>query len=787
MSNTLPIEQIKDRFTQALDLGHVVVQSPTGSGKSTHLPLWCMQKGRVLVIEPRRLACRSLARYVAQIHNSELGQSIGYAVRFDQQYGKNSQLVFVTPGIALRWFAQDKLIEFSCIILDEFHERRWDTDLLAALLKRHIQKNDMRRIVITSATVDGSRLAQYLDAQLLTSQGRTYPVDVRYSEQRDLPRLKHLENRITACLVELLAAQPEGDVLVFLPGKGEIQSVIATLGNNPDLKQQSIELIPLHAGVDSKTQDKALTPGKQRRIILATNVAETSLTIPGVRIVIDSGLERRTHHRNARTVLGLHQISQAAADQRSGRAGRTAPGLCVRLWGQQARLEPYTPPETSREELTELILAAAAGGNPVQQLQFPDPLPDHAVQRALDLLKDMQALNDTGLLTEHGKRLFPLPLDPLFSHLITAMPNNALRAAMIDLSAALSADRNLLPPLQQEHQHKSLKQWQPLNCDMCTLIAIMRNKVPENIPLNQKAVKEARQIATQTRNALQLGSDNPEFSRQELLAAIIQATPELVYIRRDKRRNALGNGFSEVEIGMESRFSEDDEAAVVLDQHHAPGKGTKKTINRATVMAPVTFQFLAKLNVGDKQYAQPQWMEHRVFTLQQRIYAGRIIHEELIEANGQTARDALADLIVQKRLRRRLSQTLQEDIDAWNLYIHLNDKTERPVDPRMWLSRRLQQLGVESGTDMELIEDHDLKFSGIPDWEREEFDRKYPRQVSLSNLTMTAEYEPRKKIVTLVKINGTRKTAPQQKELPLWGGWAIVFRDGSRVLQIKER
>ncbi len=774
-SPTLPIDTLRMDFDQALCQGHVVVEASTGSGKSTRLPLWCASHGAVLVIEPRRLACRALATHVRTL--APEGVSVGYAVRFDTASAEKAAIVFATPGIVLRWLADGTIQRFHSIILDEFHERRWDTDLILALLVNAGHQH----LILTSATVEGERLARYLNARRLCAEGRQFPVTVSYREERELPRSKHLDKRLLECIQELLPnLSTQGDILVFLPGKGEIQSAYDLLRSRLDL-----EIIPLHAGVSNAQQDAALQRTDCLRIILATNVAETSITIPGVVAVIDSGLERRSHHRNGRTVLGLHTISQAAAEQRRGRAGRLGPGVCVRLWGRQIKLEPFTPPEVVREELTELMLAAAAAGHPAQQLRFVDPLPEHAYNRALKFLQQMQAVDAHGLITEHGRRLFPLPLDPQFAHLITAMPDDDSRSAMIDLASALSVDRPLLGKIDKEDQIEAFNRLSPLQCDALALIKLMRQGNAPGLPVNGNSLKEARQISRQVHSALRLEPIKREFQRDNLLRAVIRAQPDLVFVRREKRPQALGNGDSEVEIGRESRFPEQAQAALVFDQHSIPGKGTLRTINIALCMAPVPFSFLAELELGEARLSQPQWQDNDLLCLQERHYAGRVIDSREIQPQGASAREALGRLILRGSLLAPAGECLQSDIQAWNLFLYLKLAEGEVAEVEGWLQKRLKELGVEQGRDILLIEVQDLRFDGIPEWQRAEFDQRYPRRLQLENLRVNVDYDLSKRRITLTKTDGHRRTPPMSKELPLWSGWQVEYRDGSKLISVR--
>ncbi len=784
----LPIEAIRGDFGRAFAAGNVLVEAPTGSGKSTRLPIWCGEQGRVLVIEPRRLACRALAGHVAELMGGEAGGEVGFAVRFEPCYGDETRILFATPGIALNLLAGQGgadspwrgLAGVTSVMLDEFHERRWDTDLLAALLMRR----DDLRLVVTSATVDGARLAGYFQAQRLESGGRLHPVEIAYAGLEGAPSTRDLDEKAAQAVIRAIDEGEAGDILVFLPGKGEIEALYQRL-----YSKLRVEVVPLHAGSDPQLQRRALRAGDGQKVILATNVAETSLTIPGVRLVIDSGLERRTHHRNGRSVLGLHPISRAAADQRAGRAGRLGPGRALRLWGRRAPLEAHTPPEVLREELTDLMLAAAAAGAAADRLVFPDPLPEHAILRATQRLRGMRAIDENGLLSEHGARIAPLPLDPIFAHLITAMADDASRAVMVDLAAALSAGRPLLRPFHDEAAHRALKEWQPLACDVATVIKVLRETPPAEIPIDPATRKEARRIARHTRIALGLPEslDGPSFDRDKLLERIARAAPELLFVRRAKRREALGNGSDEVTVGRESRFAEDVEAALVLDQHSLPGRGTRQTLSFATCMAPVSLKLLDQLDLGEIELGEIQWSgeQGELRVGMQRHYAGRKVSEIFTQPSGDVARRAIVRLILANRMLKGCGESIREDIAAWNLYLRLGMGEGEVTEPESWLEQRLQQLGVESGEDMLLIEASDLAFFGIPSWERAEFDERHPRKLHLQNLPLAVHYDPGPRKITLERLGGIRKDPPKGWEIPAWSGWKVYFQDASRVIKVR--
>ncbi|WP_299018539.1 DEAD/DEAH box helicase [uncultured Photobacterium sp.] len=792
MSYTLPIDSLKETFLSHLENQHLVVEAETGSGKSTRLPLWAAEKGRVLVIEPRRVACTSLAEFVAEQSGEKLGQGVGYAIRFDNRFDEQSRIVFVTPGVALRWLSEDQLSAFDTIIIDEFHERRWDTDLLLALL----MKLNRHRLVATSATMDGERLADYLGAYRLQAEGRNFHVDVSHvaSDSRNMPDIRGVETKVRQVIAEHY--QLHQDILVFLPGRKEIAQCQSQLKQlfDEQIALGLVDVIPLHASVFDDERHRALTESDKQRIILATNVAETSLTIPGVTLIVDTGLERRTHQRNGRTVLGLHAISRASAEQRKGRAGRVCEGSCIRLYGKAAPLELLTPPELHREELVEPMLAAASCGYRFEDLAFIDTLPLQTVEQAKDKLKLMAAIDDNGHVTEHGKRLYPLPIDTLFAHLITVMPDKASQEAMVDLSAALSVPQRLWQLPSSEEKREQLAKWQSTACDAMTLIKLLREPTPDFLNVDTCVLKEARQLSEQIREALALPQLEVATSvkREPWMLAVMKATPELVFVRREKRRQALGNGYCEVSIGRDSRFSDTAEAAIVFDQFSLPGKGVKQNLTLATCMSPISFDLMISQDMGEEQMGDSQVNDEGCQVEVKRVYAGRVIQTRWQQPQGESARRALISMIMEGALLEGLADKICADIHQWNLYLSLGryqadacTRVAEPVDAAKWFAEQLDALGVESADDLELFTTDDFEFDGIPKWEREEFDQAFPYQVVLTDLTMCIEYHIARKLVIAVHTSGKRKQDPKRWELPRWQGWKVQYRKASRTIDIK--
>ncbi|MCK8087580.1 helicase-related protein [Vibrio sp. 1CM8B] len=789
----LPIDAYQNVFHEQIANSHLVVEAETGSGKSTRLPPWASQHGRVLVVEPRRIACTSLAKYLAQQSGEKLGSKVGYAIKLESEYNEQTDVVFVTPGIALRWLSEDGLANFDVIVVDEFHERRWDIDLLVAILKQKAS----HRLVITSATIEGERLAQYLDANRISCEGRTYQVEIehRANESRTLPDIRHLEQRIAEEVNHQLIAS-SGDMLVFLPGKKEIVQCEQALAKNPD-----IQVVKLHASVSDKERDLALsgrnnnTEGNGlRKVILATNVAETSLTIPDIGVVIDSGLERRTVQRNGRTTLMLKSISRASAKQRAGRAGRVMDGVCVRLYGEHAALELVTPPELQREELTEPMLAAACCGAPLESLPFLDPIPEKSLNSATQTLLTMEAINANHQITEHGKKLYPLPIDALYADIVTRIKTKALKEAMVDLTAALSVPARLYQlPNNAEHL-EALAQQEKEGCDLSLLIQIVRGREYPHLDIDQQALSEAQGLAKQMREVFELPQLEvaSRFQRIELLKTIVNLHPELVFVRRLKRKEAFANGVLEVVLGRQNRFPDNAQAMLVLDTHSLPGRGVKQTLTLATVTAPIPLELIIDAELGEWEQGETVVNDDGVFTEMALVYAGRTITTKLVAAEGQLSLKPIVDLVLNGDQLPGFAKVRTQEIKHWQLYVKLGLDEQTQYTPEieninfeLWFIEQLEVLGVTDVSELEMFDHADIPFDGIPTWLYSEFSEKYPFALSLADLQLDVEYLPARKLIYVHYQSGSRKLSPKRWELPTWSGWRIQYKKASRIIDIK--
>ncbi len=427
----LPLYDEENRIVDALRTGNrLIVVAPTGSGKSTQVPQMILRQGiggdgRIVVLQPRRIAARMLARRVAGELKVQLGEEVGYQVRFENHSGPSTLIKYETDGILLREMLGDPdLRRVSVIVFDEFHERHLYCDLMLgfALRLQATTRPDLK-VVIMSATLDAAQLESSLSpCHSIRSEGRAYPVDIRYLRSEARAKAEPWDTAVRE-VGGLLRERDDGDILVFMPGVYEIRRTVEALKRSPMIRE--CHVLPLYGELPVEEQDRALMPSGGRKIVVATNVAETSLTIEGITMVVDSGLARKASfdaRRGINTLL-VEKISQASADQRAGRAGRLSPGCCVRLWTErdQAGRVRHDPPELHRVDLAETVLQLrVAGVDDLAAFPWVDaPLP-HSVEKAERLLYDLGALTKEGEVTELGRRLASFPLHPRVSRMLVS-------------------------------------------------------------------------------------------------------------------------------------------------------------------------------------------------------------------------------------------------------------------------------------------------------------------------------------------------------------------------------
>ncbi|AZO41000.1 ATP-dependent helicase HrpB [Mesorhizobium sp. M7D.F.Ca.US.005.01.1.1] len=447
----LPVSAVLPALSEALGHGNsAVLVAPPGAGKTTLVPLALLDAswlgaGKIVLLEPRRLAARAAARRMAELLDEEPGATVGYAMRMENRTSAKTRILVVTEGVLARMILDDpELSGISAVIFDEFHERSLDGDfgLALALDVQGALRPDLR-VLVMSATLDGARVARLLSgAQVIESEGRAFPVDIRYDER---PAGTTIEDAMAKAIRAALADE-SGSVLAFLPGQREIERTAERLAGKVGTET---DIVPLYGMLDGKAQDAAIKPPPtgRRKVVLATSIAETSITIDGVRVVIDSGLSRLPRYEPASGLTRLEtvRVSKASADQRAGRAGRTQAGVAIRLWRaeQTAALPAFTPPEILEADLSGLLLDCAAFGvaDPAG-LAFLDPPPAPALNEARALLRALDAIDEAGRLTDAGASMRKLALPVRLAHMVAeaAKSGHAFEAAML---AVLLTERGL--------------------------------------------------------------------------------------------------------------------------------------------------------------------------------------------------------------------------------------------------------------------------------------------------------------------------------------------------------
>ncbi|WP_132985977.1 ATP-dependent helicase HrpB [Luteimonas terricola] len=535
-----PIDELIPAIRESLAVHpRLVLEAPPGAGKTTRVPLalldapWLAGR-RIVMLEPRRVAARAAAGFMASSLGEDVGQTVGYRIRFENRISAATRIEVVTEGILTRMLQDDPMLEgVAALLFDEFHERHLAADLgLALALDVQTGLREDLRIVVMSATLDGERLAAHLDAPRLASAGRSHPVEVAYFPAR---REEALEHQLRRAVEQALQRHP-GDVLAFLPGRREIARAAAALAGGDAVRTAGAEVLELHGDLPVDEQARLLRPAAdgRRRVVLATNVAESSVTLPGVRVVVDSGLAREPRHdpNSGFSRLDVVRIAQASADQRTGRAGRVAAGWAYRLWPESQRLEAQRRPEIAQVELAGLALEIAAWGS--DALRFVDAPPVGTLAAGRDLLLQLGALA-TGpgamTITARGRRMLALGTHPRLAAMLLAGDDAPSRALACDLAALLEAR----DPLRARSDAVGAR-WR-------ALAAFRARRVPPEA--NRSALAAIDAAARQWRRRLRVDApppnDVPAHALGDLLA---HAFPDRIAARHagDLRRYQLANG-----------------------------------------------------------------------------------------------------------------------------------------------------------------------------------------------------------------------------------------------------
>ena len=665
----LPIEQIRGEILEAVkEPGFcVLLSAPTGSGKSTRVPgmlleAGCGERGTIIVVQPRRLAARLLAGYVARQFPCRLGQEVGYTVRFDSQRSAATRILFVTDGILERRLTEDpELHGVSAVIFDEVHERRLSGDLcLARVLELQRGARPDIGVFVMSATLELDKLQGYLpQATVLRAEGRLYPVQVSY-----LPPVP-VRNKFgyvqpppvweqCAAAVRQLVEQPEsGDVLVFLPGAYEIRRTVEILEQVGWMRGRDV--FALHGQLTPEAQARAVECGSRPRVIVSTNIAETSLTIEGVRSVVDSGTAREARWDPQRGISTLHivPISQAQAEQRTGRAGRLGPGRCIRLWSEaeHRRRAPFPAPEVHRADISQAFLNLLAWGcrslGDIRRFPWPDAPTEAETTRAWQLLEELGAADAAGI-TPMGRQMLRYPLPPVLARLLVAGEEYGCPAEMAAIAALLQGENiatasGLHPSLRQEGDFTDFQaEWRALQT------AVRLNYNPQECGRLGIMARAAREVAMAFRQMLDHRGAEPDFTahRQGVVHGLLGSFPAHV-----AARNSTATGTARLckrrggSIAADS-IARNCEIFLAAEMTEVGGKSVETRLSRCTGLTT------ADLITGEADVAMYDPARKRVLNYHRTLYRDLVLTEkETGDATPEAAAPLLAEQVVRGNLR----------------------------------------------------------------------------------------------------------------------------------------
>ena len=808
----LPIDEIRSDFERRLDASRrLVVTAETGAGKSTRIPVWLADRfdGLILVVEPRRIACHALAEFLAAQRGEQVGAYFGSRVRFSDRSGPDTRVLFCTPGVALRMLAGP--LKLGALVVDEFHERSWQVDLVVAAATSLEALRNVP-LILTSATIDAESAAATLDATTLHATGRTFPVEVHHAPGSIEPSTDAIGKRVAHVVTEALL-QHDGDVLAFLPGMKEIRAVEAALGRIAE------EVLVVHGSEPPEAMRRVFQRSDRRRVYLATNVAETSITLPGVRIVIDSGLAKTKLHRAGRAVLATVPISDASMQQRAGRAGRIAKGVCIRLWSERFRPDAYQRPEIERVELDDLLLQAAElglVGDGFDAATWITKPPTFAVERALDRLRSLDALDVEGL-TSRGRALAKLPVSAEEAALLVGAPKD-LAATVCDLVAILQARGSLLRdvaelpgPARDAVVDARLKLLQGITDEVTTGLRLLREGSAKRHYLSRRRLDEARTIARQLRELTGARGE----SLKGLAEYIVTRLPAAGFVLRPRASRERGrsrpwaNGMIEVQVYAFQPVDIAAElpkhsAAVILETDWVAS--TKGIVGIGRMILPTGTSTLAAAGLGEAMLAGIQLEKKsggriKISAERNVKLAGVTLATGEVELRGQDLQRAVAELVLENRLFKGTGDALRDAMHGWRILAGWRGEplpesppilAPEPANDVDWLMQRIATLGLETSADLSLIERDDLvpnleTETGIPSWEIEQVLKDFPRVWSYQGGLYSCTVLPGSRRVHLEPLDkkARKLKEPAAGSLPRFRGFGVTFQQGSRRLSLR--
>lgn len=719
-SAVLPIEPILPAIADALARGRsVVVQAPPGAGKTTTVPLallsssW-LEHRSIVMLEPRRLATRAAAFRLAELRGESVGETIGYRMRGDSRVSRRTRVEVVTEGILTRRLQNDPTLEdVGLLIFDEFHERSIDADLglALALRTRAVLREDLR-IVAMSATLDGAAVARVLgDAPIITSEGRAFPVETRHVA----PRPNARPEATVLLAIDRALADDTGDILVFLPGAAEISRVVSVLDQRP---RADVVIRTLFGALSQQDQDAAIRPDAhgRRKIVLATSIAETSLTIEGIRVVVDSGWSRRPRFSPATgmTRLETTRVSLAAADQRRGRAGRLGPGICYRCWPEHETqsLLAAAPPEIASADLGPLALSlAAAGVDDPNELSWIDPPAPAAFAQARELLRELDAVGADGALTPAGRAMAGVPLHPRLSHMLMAADGTRSRRTAAALAALLSERDVFRAPAG------------PIDADVGMRVdLILRTEdsgtLPAGAEIDRDALRRARADVERLLRATGARHEEPlnssaEPSIGQLLAL---AYPDRVAQRRpgDAPRFVLRNGRGAELSGAQSLANAPYIVAAELDDRRPNG--------RIFLGAPLSLDEIRAV-FGDQIVSEVvvEVDDHDTVLSRRRERLGAIILRDVAAsgADPERVRGAVVDAIRRRGIERLSWSEAARRLRRRMAFVHRHDASWPDVSDSA-LAAALDEWIAPHAADIRRLSEIDVEraLGDLLDWRR---------------------------------------------------------------------